>query len=573
MTAVDFSFTIGTGVFMFKWLYIINSAISYLIFLYYFETTQSKINQKQVLLLVFTSLSSILCTFSVFTKTAEALLLFYILYYIAIIMSLVIMLLLIIEMCGYRHNKYLHYFLFAYSTAIILGLSTTSVTGLYYKSYSLASFHGASYLTKEYGPLHVMLLILIGGINFASLGIVTYGVVKNKKLSRHTNLCLYFILGLAISMYIFPRIFKLQLDFLPLAFTGINLILIRIFRRAALYDMSANLLSTYEQRDEYGYICFDLNQRYMGANDFAVKIFPDLRKLRLDSKVPENLESIQKSLVHNIDRFISGSNEEVIHHSGEYSVIGTIKYIFNLDKKIGYLVELRDITKQQNYAEKLERDVAAKTIKISEMQESIITGMASMVESRDNSTGGHIKRTSAGVKVFLEAINKSGHYPGLTEDLYKSMIKAAPMHDLGKIAVDDAILRKPGKFEPEEYEKMKKHSAEGARIVSEVLKNVEDEKFKKIAVNVAHYHHEKWNGTGYPCGLKEDSIPLEARIMAFADVFDALVSKRCYKDAFTYDRAFEIIKNDSGTHFDPELSEIFMTCRPQLEKLYSSLEE
>lgn len=148
------------------------------------------------------------------------------------------------------------------------------------------------------------------------------------------------------------------------------------------------------------------------------------------------------------------------------------------------------------------------------------------------------------------------------------MIKAAPMHDLGKIAVDDSILRKPGRFEPEEYEQMKTHSPKGALIVQKVLKETTDEEFKRIAINVAHYHHEKWNGTGYPSGLKEKEIPVEARIMALADVFDALVSKRCYKEARTYDEAFAIIENDLGKHFDPEIGKVFLECRPQLEEYY-----
>ena len=130
------------------------------------------------------------------------------------------------------------------------------------------------------------------------------------------------------------------------------------------------------------------------------------------------------------------------------------------------------------------------------------------------------------------------------------------MHNLGKIAVPDAILQKPGKFTDEEYEKMKMHSAEGARIVGEVLKEADDEAFKKLAINVAHYHHEKWNGQGYPEKLAGEEMPFEARVMALADVFDALVSKRCYKESFTYDKAFEIISESGGSHFDPELGKI-----------------
>lgn len=214
--------------------------------------------------------------------------------------------------------------------------------------------------------------------------------------------------------------------------------------------------------------------------------------------------------------------------------------------------------------------ILEKSQRIIAIQNSVITGMATMVESRDNSTGGHIKRTSDCVRVFINELKKTEKFQHLTDNFCTAMIKAAPMHDLGKIAVDDAILRKPGKFEDWEYEKMKIHSKEGARIVENVLSEIDDMEFKTIAINVAHYHHERWNGSGYPEKLSTTQIPFEARIMALADVFDALVSKRCYKDSFSYDQAFSIIKESSGTHFDPELTEIFLKCRPQLEELYNA---
>ena len=117
---------------------------------------------------------------------------------------------------------------------------------------------------------------------------------------------------------------------------------------------------------------------------------------------------------------------------------------------------------------------------------------------------------------------------------------------------------------------MKLHAQKGAEIVARILQNSDDLQFKNIAVNVAHYHHEKWNGTGYPCGLAREEIPLEARIMALADVFDALVSKRVYKEQLSYDKAFGIIKESSGSHFDPSLCRAFLQCRLQIEALYSS---
>ena len=214
-----------------------------------------------------------------------------------------------------------------------------------------------------------------------------------------------------------------------------------------------------------------------------------------------------------------------------------------------------------------------KNKRIQAIQNSIIRGMAVMVESRDNSTGGHISRTSDCVKVFIDKLVQTEIGENLTPEFCKAVIKAAPMHDLGKIAVDDAILRKPGKFTDEEYEIMKSHSAEGARIVESVLAQSDDEEFKRIAINVAHYHHEKWNGTGYPEKISGEEIPFEARIMALADVFDALVSKRCYKESFGYDKAFQIIEESLGSHFDPELGKVFIECREDLEKLYDGYRE
>ena len=191
------------------------------------------------------------------------------------------------------------------------------------------------------------------------------------------------------------------------------------------------------------------------------------------------------------------------------------------------------------------------------MNDEFIIGLATMVESRDNSTGGHIKRTSEGVRILINEILKDNEL-NITEEFAKNIIKAAPMHDLGKIAVDDQILRKPGKFTEEEYEIMKKHSAEGARIIREIVDEKYNPQFKQIAENVAHYHHERIDGSGYPDKLKGDEIPLEARIMAIADVYDALVSKRVYKEKFSFEKAYEIIMDGMGSQFDKKLEKYFV---------------
>ena len=214
-----------------------------------------------------------------------------------------------------------------------------------------------------------------------------------------------------------------------------------------------------------------------------------------------------------------------------------------------------------------------KTLHIIEMHNKLILGMATMVESRDNSTGGHIKRTSNVVAFLIDAIQKDKDADRLevSAEFCYNIIKAAPMHDLGKIAVDDEVLRKPGRFTPEEFEKMKTHAAEGARIVHEILRDTDDVAFHRIAENVAHYHHERWDGSGYPEGLKGTEIPLEARIMAVADVYDALVSKRVYKEAMSFENADSIMMESFGKHFDKQLEKYYLIAKPKLEEYYSKL--
>ena len=227
--------------------------------------------------------------------------------------------------------------------------------------------------------------------------------------------------------------------------------------------------------------------------------------------------------------------------------------------------KLADI--QKSYNSELKKEVAAKTERIVNLQDKLIIGMSTMVESRDNSTGGHIKRTSSAVRILTEAIKEDGSLH-LSDEFCENIIKAAPMHDLGKIAVDDVILRKPGRFTPDEYEIMKTHAPEGARIVHEILNDSDDREFLRIAENIAHYHHERVDGSGYPDKLKGDEIPLEARIMAIADVYDALVSKRVYKESYSFEKADQIILEGMGTQFDPNLRKYYEAARSRLEEYY-----
>ena len=208
---------------------------------------------------------------------------------------------------------------------------------------------------------------------------------------------------------------------------------------------------------------------------------------------------------------------------------------------------------------------------LSRYHDEMVMGFATLIENRDNNTGGHVKRTTQYVKLLAEELQRRGLYADvLTKDYLSNLLKAAPMHDVGKIAVPDAILQKPGKLTPEEFDQIKCHAAKGAEIIQECFGRMGNEQYLEMASQIARYHHEKWNGTGYPEGLQRKEIPLCARMMAIADVFDAVSADRCYRPALPLDQCFEIIRNGSGQDFDPILAELFLDLRPQIQRVKES---
>lgn len=201
----------------------------------------------------------------------------------------------------------------------------------------------------------------------------------------------------------------------------------------------------------------------------------------------------------------------------------------------------------------------------------IINSFATMVESRDSETGSHIKRTRAYVDLMLDRMRHDRRYRAvLSRDYLENVSNAAPLHDIGKISTPDEILQKPGKLTDEEYEVMKRHAATGSEILQHSLRDFSNTQFRQIAYEVARYHHEKFNGRGYPDGLKGEQIPLHARVMAIADVFDAVSQRRCYRDALPVEECFSIIEKGSGTDFDPDIVRIFLDAKEEiLERMHN----
>ena len=456
---------------------------------------------------------------------------------------------------------------FLYVTVFCIDPLRNMLIGEY--SYSVSPVFGVLTAVLETRPAYMIRCTLLCAILCAGLAYTSSKMFMTKIDSEKRSLAM-----LAGAQFVTAASFIIELvinppfDIVPLFASLSILAIIRRLMKGKFFGITDSGRQWVFAQMDNAYIITDSLYGYLDANESAKKIFPELINHKISERIPDFL----------YEKFVS-ADDEFISAGRYYSK--KVTEIMNDGSLAGYGILIQDITERyekdaflKDYNIKLEHDIQEKTSHIQLVQDSIITGMASVVESRDNSTGGHINRTSTVVRIFSGKLLDNPPIMqklGIDAKFLENVGKAAPLHDLGKIAVDDVVLRKPGRFTDEEYAQMKKHPGEGAKVLKKVLVEVDDLDFVNVAVNVAHYHHERYDGKGYPNGISGETIPLEARIMALADVFDALVSKRCYKEAYGYDKAFSIIEEGLGTQFDPFLGKLFIECRPELEAYYDLL--
>ncbi|MFA5504121.1 MAG: two-component system response regulator [Vulcanimicrobiota bacterium] len=222
---------------------------------------------------------------------------------------------------------------------------------------------------------------------------------------------------------------------------------------------------------------------------------------------------------------------------------------------------------QQN--ETLEEKVKERTRELSLTRDATIHSLAGLAETRDPETGGHIRRTQTYVRVLAEYVQDNPRFSGeLSPEVIELLYKSAPLHDIGKVGVPDSVLLKPGKLTDEEYEEMKRHTIYGRDALLQAEKALDGtSSFLSYATEIAYTHQEKWDGSGYPQGLRGENIPLSGRLMAIADVYDALISRRCYKPAYTHEEAVRIIREGRGRHFDPELTDAFLEIAEEFRRI------
>ena len=491
----------------------------------------------------------------------------------------------VLRLCKIHVKRWMRLIVTTISFVTYISVLTIGKLPYFYKSIEGEMVGHEMVYQKEYGIWHTLLFVVIGCYFVVGLTGIIYAFVKKSEVSRIVLILL--ILPEALSLFGFwgARLISRKIEILPILYVVAQLVYLLIIRRITFYNINETVIDSMVQTGETGLISFDLGYRYLGSNETAKEIIPGLRNLHVDQNLIE-CEFLNHNVLHWIKHFKDESESKNLYvirdpenEENNRAYIVDVNYLYHGSKIKGYDLLLRDDTKNQKYIElldkynnELEEEVNRKTQRIVEMHDNLIMSMAMMVEGRDNSTGGHVKRVSDCTRMLIDEIKKDNKF-GLSDEFFRDVIKAAPLHDIGKITVEDAILRKEGKFNDEEYDIMKSHAAEGAKILHKILDDTDDESYKQIAENVAHYHHERIDGKGYPDHLTGDEIPFEARIVAIADVYDALACRRVYKGRMSFQEVDSIIMEGMGTQFDKDLEEYYVKAREHFEEYYTSLQE
>ena len=330
-------------------------------------------------------------------------------------------------------------------------------------------------------------------------------------------------------------------------------------------DNNVNLLSAAEALSKY-YKIFTLPSA-LSMFELLEDITPDL--ILLDIMMPEmdGFEALKilKSSGRYADIpviFLTSRNDTATEsHGFEMGVIDFISKPFSepvLVNRIKTHLSIEDIIRQR-------------TNSLKSLKNGIVSVLANMVECRDTLTGSHVERTTKYTQVLLNAmLHNRVYYEEIRQWNMDTVISSVRLHDIGKIVISDLLLNKQGPLTQEEFETMKLHAAEGENIIDDIILESGDGYFLHHAKQFAGYHHERWDGTGYPYRLKGTAIPLQGRVMALIDVYDALVSDRPYKKAFTHEKAVEIIREGRGSHFDPKLVDVFLEYEKEFKRIKES---
>ena len=475
-------------------------------------------------------------------------------------------LMLFAQFCKLRVPKWVSYALNGVSVILVGMIFSANHTDIIFKDFTFENSTNLSY--KAGGILIAYRLMAcaycIALFSFVFIFDLKRGHKRSKKIHHQAQLLSIVPLAPAIS-FLLDILLKTPSSLVPIGLmVGIGVMMFLIYGYKLL-DINDDAREEALENLDIAIVTFFEDGAFKGCNPHALLMFPELGILAMREK-PEGIK------YKKILELLSGEVKEITFEKKIYE--RDLREIRGKNGQISKVLTLTDKTAHKevidmmsNYQMELEKIVDEKVKDIINIQAKIMTSLADVIENRDGNTGGHVKRTSAVVSLLMDRLLKDG-YENVDSHYASIVSQTAPLHDVGKLVIEDRILRKPARLDDEEYARMKDHSKRGAEIIEDVLQGVENEEVLKITENIAHYHHERWDGLGYPEGLKGKAIPLEARVMAIADVYDALVSKRCYKEAFSFEKAYEIMAEGFGKQFDPSLKKYFDASLESIESFY-----
>ena len=436
----------------------------------------------------------------------------------------------------------------------------------FYQSFTFAYETGVPVLIKEYGILHTIYLVMEAAVALGLIVLVIVQSSKRKDKEKWEPFLLVAVPLIPAAIHLSKLYQPTQIDLASIGILISEMLLIVLIYRLKSYDINDTAKQLIIDSMDDAIIVVDHNYRYKEANEQAIVLFPDFAKAKKDTRLAE--------ISVDLDQILRAAETSLLHLENRIYE-PRIRTIRRHSQIRGFVIWYQDVTEAEkrkelilNYQQDLEQEVVKKTAQIKEIQEQIIISFANIIEIRDTITGEHVRRTSLYAEKIAAVLLQNGDYPEtVNAQFIRLLYAAAPLHDVGKIMVSDSILNKPGKLTEAEWILMKKHAENGQNILKNALAKIEDADYYQMVCEVARYHHERWIGGGYPDALSGEAIPLSARIMAIADVFDALTSARPYKEIYDYDTAFEIIKNERGLQFDPLLVDAFLSIRKEIEAI------
>lgn len=458
-----------------------------------------------------------------------------------------LMLLFTADFCKVKIPAMIKKFLYFSAILISFAVMTCNYHNLYYTTVTFTTEGLFPHNVYGHGPLYFAYMgsLVIYQIFAIVIIAIRYKQVRTSKEKNQligTALMSLVVMG-ALGLF-FTGLTK-GYDATSCAYTICALIFVLFMVRYNVFEDIEIVRDYLVENVEEGIIAMEGDEKEIFFyNGIAAEIFPELEDIHVrkvdDMKINPLTE--KKLFVNN-----------KIYESTVKEVAKDVGY------ERRYVILINDVTESFQQTQSLKNAINQKTEDITRMQDTVIMGLADMVEARDGYTGAHIKNTQYYVKVIVDALVDEGYDDeDFNRSMGKTIVDASPLHDIGKISVPDNILGKPGRLTPDEFETIKKHTIDGANIIDQTLTNVEEEEYLTVAHDIALYHHEKWDGSGYPIGLAEKEIPLSARIMAVADVYDALTSERSYKEAFSFEKAKNILLEGRYKHFDGHLVDIFL---------------